>query len=530
MSLLRRIDLRSWSHAGLTIIRDEGVISRYIGDESRIIWGSADAVYYPRDETQVSRVIVKANRNGWRVTVSGGGTGLTGSRVPLGGIVMSMEYMMSVSKEAPGEETRFSYGGMEYKLKYYFSEDDGLYHVVAPVGMTVEAFIEFLSNLGLVYPPNPTEKTAFLGGNLGTHASGKWTFKFGLLRNYVHRLRIVLPDGGAIELRRGDYTVDRYLDIETEKGRVSVEIPLLNTPKVKKSSAWPNISIGMDLIDLFVGMEGILGVYTEVEYALPRASPSLYSIFSVFKDESSLVEAVRELRKYAKNYDVWAVEYMDYRCINFIRERLGRDFPVGDDGGILYIDVGGDDETIFENLSNINELLESNSSVETYASDDPRWVKEAMHIRHLIPESVNNFISLHHTHRVASDASFPDDQLKRVLDLYRKVGDSSGINYLIYGHIGDSHLHFNFLPKNRDELRESLVLLTSMLKKIVSWGGCVTAEHGFGKKIVLDEDGDSYPLVYLQYGDKGLEKIRSAKEAMDPKLLLNVGNIVPIDK
>lgn len=506
---------------------DKNVIENYLIDESRIIRGYADKVYYPLDERQVSHLLVKAWRNGYRVTVSGGGTGLAGSRVPLGGVVLSTEYLRSVSRECVGKEYLFKYGGATYLLKYYISEEDGSTYVCAPVGMPVEAFINALSGLGLIYPPNPTEKTAFLGGNLSTHASGKWSFIHGPLRKYVNRLRIVLPFGGVIEIKRGEYRVEREVVLEPLDGEpITMPIPQLYTPRVRKSSAWPNIRIGTDLIDFFIGMDGILGVYTEVEYVLPRSPKNIYSIFAVFRGEDDILDVVEEFRRSSEEYGVWAIEYLDYKCMELIRNKLGRDFNLREGGGILYIDVAGD-EDIIDRLASVNEVLDSHNSVETYASDDPRWVGEAMHIRHLVPESVNKFISMHGTHRVASDASVPDSRFREAMTFYREYCEESGLNYLLYGHIGDSHLHMNFLPRDDDELREAMHHLTNILRKMVSMGGSVTAEHGFGKKSFLDEDGNLHPLIHLQYGYEGELMVRETKEAVDKKYILNVGNIIP---
>ena len=506
---------------------DKHVLERYLVDESRIIKGYADKVLYPVDECQVANILSKAWRNRVRVTVSGGGTGLAGARVPLGGLILSTEYLRSVSKERRGNIIKYGSGGATYILKSYLDEEDGYLHVCAPPGMPVEDFISAIGDLGLVYPPNPTEKTAFIGGNLSTHASGKWSFIHGPLRKYVYRVRIVLPFGDVVEIRRGTYRVGRDVELETTSGdSISIPIPHLNTPDVRKSSAWPNIAPGMDLIDFFIGMEGILGVYTEIEYVFPRMPSNIFSLFSVFTEEDDVLSVVEELRNRASEYGVWAVEYLDYKCMELIKDKVSRDFELGEDGGILYIDVAGEDD-VLDKLSYVGEVLESHNAVETYASDDPRWVSEAMNIRHLVPESVNHFINRHGTHRVASDASVPVSRFREAMEFYREFCEESRLNYLLYGHIGDSHLHMNFLPRNRDELVEAMRLLTIILKKMVSLGGSVTAEHGFGKKKYLDEDGKFYPLIHLQYGIDGELRIRETKESLDKYYILNVGNIIP---
>lgn len=523
--MVKLVKPRKWTSEPPKESTNRDRVNNYLMDESRLVVGRAYKVVYPMDEEQISSILRRASERGERVTVSGAGTGLTGGRVPLGDIVLSTEYMRGVSRESRGKEIRVDLGGARYVFKHYVGED-GLHHVTAPIGVTIETLIYLLDSLGLVYPPNPTEKSAFLGGNLSTHASGKWSFRFGPLRKYIYRLRLVLPSGGVLELVRGEYRVKQYIELETVEGKsVELRLPIYSTPRVRKSSAWPNIEIGDDLIDFFIGMDGILGVYSEVELTPPNKPQNIYSIFSIVGDEDNLLQAVYELRRNKDRYGIWAVEFMDHRCLEFIKERIGRSFPNIESGGVLYIDVAGGDD-IFDNLSGVNDILEAAGSIDTYASDDPRWLEEAMRIRHLVPESVNNYIARHGTHRVASDASVPDNRLGEVLSLYRELGDEAGIEYLIYGHIGDSHLHFNFLPRNSDEIDLAMRYLTMMLGEIVSWGGSVTAEHGFGKKKFLDEDGEYKPLIMLQYGDKAVEDVRDLKSSVDPQYILNVGNII----
>lgn len=516
---------RSWSDKTPLEYTDPDIIQNYLYDESRIIRGSAYRIILPWDESQIAHILSKANENDYRVTISGAGTGITGSRVPLGGVVVSMENMTMVSKESPGKERVVKYGSKNYLIKYYKSDEDDSFHIVAPVGMPVDVFIQALDELSLVYPPEPTEKLAFLGGNLSTHASGKWSFRFGPLRKYIYRLRLVLPSGQVIDVKRGEYTIRKYIEIESKSGSsLEIPVPLLNTPNVIKSSAWPNIRVGDDLVDFLIGMEGILGVYTEVEYRLPPKPKNIYSLFTIFQSEDDAVNTVEELRRRAREYGIWAVEYIDYESIELIRHKLRREFPLKSGGGILYIDVAGGDD-IFDLLTKVSDLLESYGAVETYASDDPRWMDEAMRIRHMVPENINNFLSIHGMHKVASDASVPFYKLRDALELYREVGEESGVNYVIFGHIGDAHLHFNFLPRNNKELQRSMHYMTYLLKRFVGWGGSVTAEHGFGKKKYLDEDGIMKPLIRLQYGEEGEEMVRDLKSVIDPKSILNVGNI-----
>ena len=141
---------------------------------------------------------------------------------------------------------------------------------------------------------------------------------------------------------------------------------------------------------------------------------------------------------------------------------------------------------------------------------------------------VNEFVKRHGLHKVATDIAVPDNAIDEIMIYYYEIGQKSGIPYVQKGHIGDNHLHFNFLPRNTDELEKSKRLATKLLIKEVELGGTVTAEHGVGKKKYL-VDNEERSLIELMYDEKVLIEMASLKNIFDPNHVLSIGNIIPIE-
>ena len=200
-----------------------------------------------------------------------------------------------------------------------------------------------------------------------------------------------------------------------------------------------------------------------------------------------------------------------------------------DTKSIIFIELESDDEDkIIESLSQLDKVLSGYNVLRVSVSLDRSWLDKAREIRHALPESVNEYIRRCGTHKVATDIAVPDDKLDDIMEFYRYIGERSGLRYVLFGHIGDNHLYFNFLPKDRDELDRAKRLATEILIKGVELGGTVSAEHGVGKKKVIIDDGEK-PLVELMYGCKGLIEIAKLKHTLDPNHILNIGNIIPYE-
>src|SRR5207245_1987885 len=188
-----------------------------------------------------------------------------------------------------------------------------------------------LDRAGRYYPPAPTFLGAFVGGTVATNAAGAATFKYGTTRDWTQALTIVLPSGDVLDVERGATRAHRdgYFDIELANRRVRVPVPRYRMPDVPKLSAGYFARPDMDLIDLFIGCGGTLGVITEVTLRVLPERPAFCLTLVPFPDRAASLAFVRRLREAAKStwrtkdphgIDVSAIEHMDARCLALLRE------------------------------------------------------------------------------------------------------------------------------------------------------------------------------------------------------------------
>src|SRR5262249_7212101 len=189
---------------------------------------------------------------------------------------------------------------------------------------------------GMFYPPDPTERTCFVGGTISTNASGARTFKYGATRNYVQALRLVVATGEIIDLRRGEVFADQNGELLiplASGGSIAAKLPTYSMPRVRKHASGYFVAPGMDAIDLFIGSEGTLGVIIEAELKLLPKPAGLLSGVVFFDDEKNLLDFVRAARERSlanrvrsptvregnsSNLDARALEYFDIESLKFL--------------------------------------------------------------------------------------------------------------------------------------------------------------------------------------------------------------------
>jgi D-lactate dehydrogenase (cytochrome) len=212
--------------------------------------------------------------------VSGAGTGTVAARIPFGGLVLATDKLNHIRNVTRDENA----GG----------------RAIAEPGVRLIDLQRAVEADGLLYPPDPTERTCFLGGTIATNASGSRTFKYGPTRNYVERLKIALATGDVIDLRRGESQAqsDGQVTIPLSSGRtIDAKLPTYQMPKVRKHASGYFVAPGMDVIDLFIGSEGTLGVIVEAEVRLLPKPEGLLSGVVFFDGEEDLLGFVRESRE-----------------------------------------------------------------------------------------------------------------------------------------------------------------------------------------------------------------------------------------
>ncbi len=481
----------------MIIKNDPEQFQNYLSDASNYK-GNADSIYFPESEDEIADLLRKFNKENIRVTVSGNGTGLTGGRVPEGGIIISLEKFNRI---------------LELNLEKKF--------VIVQPAVVLKDLQDFVEAQNLFYPPDPTEQNCFIGATVATNASGARTFKYGATRNYVLGLKIVLPDGETIAIERGQYFADQYeANIKTESGKVILlKIPDYKMPKTKNAAGY-YCKENMDLIDLFIGSEGTLGIISEIKLELidlPKKVLSCVAFFHKEENALSFIDEARELRQNNSPFSIArALEFFDANALRFL-QRDYPNIPKFSQAAVWFEeDYNTDNDVIIENWISLLNKYNCNDDSVWFAFD--KIEQEKFHeFRHAISWKVNEFITQHNLKKVGTDVSVPVIHFRSFYYWMKEKVEKENIDYVVYGHFSDCHPHLNMLPKNESEYLKSKQIYADICAEAVRLEGTISAEHGIGK---LKRD-----YLLGMYGVDNIKKMAKLKLVFDPNKILNVGNI-----
>jgi len=484
---------------------EQDEIQNYLVDASNTK-GFCDAVYIPENVSEIISIVKDANQKKLPVTISGNGTGLTGARVPHGGIVISTEKLNRIIE-------------INEKEKFAIVEPAVL---LSDLQYTVES-------KGLLYPPDPTERNCFIGGTVATNASGAETFKYGPSRNYIGELEIILSDGDLIELKRGEnFAKNLSLILKTLSGReIKLNLPDYKMPNTKNASGY-FCKPGMDAIDLFIGSEGTLGIINKIKLRLIDLPANEISCLLFFNSEENalkfLIKARDESYKNRKlvakdKIDATALEFFDKNALKF----LLKEYP--------NIPANANSAIWFEQVCNGNEDLLLSLWIELFSefggNEEDAWFamteKDKNNIigfRHTISTSVNEYISRNSFRKLGTDVAVPDDKFISFYYAIKKEVETENLDYVIYGHFGNSHIHLNMLPKTEEEFTKGKELCKRICSYAITLGGTFSAEHGVGK--------NKREYLVEMYGQENVNKMRLLKKTLDPNYILGAGNIFEV--
>lgn len=486
-------------------------IQSYLGDSSHLSGGFAARVIYPESAAEISEVLAEATRTKTSVTISGAGTGTVAGRVPFGGTVIATDKLNRL-----GEIVRRANTGS----------------ITAEAGVVLQYLQRAVDAEGLLYPPDPTERGCFIGGNIATNASGSRTFKYGPTRNYVERLKVVLATGDIIDLRRGQLLADANggLAVPLPSGKIiEAKLPTYRMPDVRKHASGYYVAPGMDATDLFIGSEGTLGVIVEAELKLLPKPEGLLSGVIFFNNENDLLAFVRSARERSlanrvpethregSSIDARALEFFDQESLTFLRQKYDT-VPANAAGAIFF-----EQET---NPSNEDSLMgEWLTLVETHhALADQSWFAtneqdqaKLREFRHALPVLMNEWFARYQQRKVSTDMAVPDKEFAGMLRFYQQALRGGDLRYTIFGHIGDNHVHVNILPRDDQEAEKAWAIYRTFIRRAVDVGGTISAEHGIGK----------LKREYLRelYSDEHLREMATLKRAFDPAGILGRGNM-----
>ncbi len=478
-------------------------IQNYLNDASNF-HGSCESVFIPENENEVADILKEANEKKVKVTVCGNRTGLTGSAIPQNGWLISTEKLNNIIQ---------------------INKEDK-YAVVQPAVVLAD-FQKEVTSLGLFYPPDPTETNCYIGGNVAANSSGAKSFKYGPTRDYVLELKIILPDGNKLSIKRHQFIAEEnHAEIITENGnKYYLEIPDYKMPETKHAAGYyckPN----MDLIDLFIGSEGTLGIITEIKLKLLDKPENILSCVVFFEKESNGLNFLTEARNRSfesrknnsvNSIDALGLEFFDYYSLKFMIEDYSK-IPESAKSAVWF-----EQEINFENeetiLSEWINLIESNKGdIESaWIAANEKDRNEFKDFRHAISWKVIEYVAKNKITKTGTDTAVPHEHFISFYQSSKQLTKEGGIDYIVYGHFGDSHIHLNMLPIHDEELKKSKQIYARICELAIDLDGTISAEHGIGK---LKRD-----YLLKMYGEKNISKMARLKKAFDPNCILGINNI-----
>ncbi len=441
------------------VTADPAALETHAGDK----WSARalpDVVVTPETTAEVAAVMTYARQHGVPVTTRGGGVGYVGGCVPVrGGVVLAMAGMNRILEVCP---------------------EDGL-AVVQP-GVITGDLQQAARALGWEYPPDPASlKECFIGGNIATNAGGPRCLKYGVTRSYVMGLEVVLADGSV--LRTGG---------RTHKNKT-----------------------GFDLVGLFTGSEGMLGVITEATLRLIPRPPARAMLAAVFPDFPAAAAAVQGILQ--AGHLPSALEITDSFTLDAARRRLGSDaLPPGD--AYLMVEIDGRPGAVAAELEELHELLRNMGATAIDCAPDEAacerlWLRRREFSYALRDTGLT---------KLNEDIVVPRSKLVELVGFARRLEKETGVSIACFGHAGDGNIHTNVMlsdyhtPEGRARGDAVLDLLFSW---VMANRGAISGEHGIGiaKKRWLDQ----------ALGPVGKTAHNRIKQALDPDNILNPGKFLP---
>ena len=485
----------------------------YLKDESRYA-GAAESISFPKTEDEIADILDIAARKKTSITTQGALTGVTAGAVPEGGYILNLSRMKKIIRIDKDEEKR------ECRI------------TVEP-GMLLSELNELIKKdlPGYFFPPDPTESSATLGGMLSCNSSGARSFLYGPTRNYIERICVVFADGAVLDIRRGQEKArKRQFSIKDSRGRtIEGKLPAYMMPQVKNASGY-FVADDMDIIDLFIGSEGTLGIITEIELKLIAKPDVVWGILPFFSSEKSAINFVSKIRE--RDDRPASIEYFNLRALELLRDQKNQTHAFSDIPDIhfgnnvcLYLECHGKstsevEETVYS-LAETMHMCGADDDM-TIVASTRKELEALRQFRHAVPEAVNMRIdelrkTVPEITKLGTDMAVPDECLMEMMQMYNDDLTAEKLEYVIFGHIGDNHLHVNVLPRTIAEMELAKDIFLKWTDTVAEKGGTVSAEHGIGK---LKRD-----FLLKMYGEESVSQMRELKALFDPDLRLNEGNM-----
>ena len=406
------------------VFADEEALNHYGHDETEHLLFLPNAVVKPGTTEEVSAILKYCNEYKIPVTPRGGGTGLSGGALPqLGGVLLSTE-----------------------RFNKILEIDERNLQVTTEPGVITEVLQNSVKERGLFYPPDPSSKgSCFIGGNIAENSGGPKAVKYGVVKDYVLNLEVVLPTG---------------------------EIIWTGSNVLKNST-------GYNLTQLVVGSEGTLGIVTKIVLKLiplPKYDLLMLVPFSNLEKASEAVSAI-----FRAGFTPSALELVEIDALKIVSKMVdSHAVPVNDDiAAHLVIEVDGNNiDVLMSEMEAISELLMQYDAGEVFFADDANQKAELWKLRRRVAEAVKSS-----GYTIEEDTVVPRAELPKLIKGVKELGKQYGFHAVCYGHAGDGNLHIRInhpTIKNSHGNEEMTNALKALFNLVKSLGGTISGEHGIG--------------------------------------------------
>ena len=418
-----------------------------------------DAVVFPKTADEVSQIMEIASAQGFAVVPRGAGSGLTGGAIPVyGGLVLSTSRMDRIVR----------------------IDTENLLAVVEP-GVITAKFHAEVEQQRLFYPPDPaSSEFSTLGGNMAECAGGPRAVKYGVTRDYVLGLEVVLPTGEII-----------HTGVSTVKGVV-----------------------GYDLTRLIVGSEGTLGIITQMTLRLIPLPESVRTLTAVFDEMETAVAAVSKIIQ--SGVVPRTIEYMDHICLVCVENHLKMGLPVKA-GALLLTEVDGKENEVDAAMDQLEKMCVQQGAKDIQKAATPEAAKQLW----LARKSINPALFRHAPHKINEDIVVPRNRMPEAIRRIKKLMDETGLTIATFGHAGDGNIHVNIMldKNNPDQLEKANAAVGQIFDYTLALGGTISGEHGVGVT--------KQAYIETEIGQKELALMKGIKKTFDPGNILNPGKIFP---
>ncbi len=443
------------------VLVDEETLQNYSHDETETLSFLPEVVIKPRTTQQISDVMKICNRDRIPVTPRGAGTGLSGGALPhLGGVLLSTERMNSI-----------------------LLIDERNLQVTTEPGVITEVLQNAVKEKGLFYPPDPSSRgSCFIGGNIAENSGGPKAVKYGVVRDYVLNLELVLPNGDVI----------------------------WTGANVLKNST------GYNLTQLVVGSEGTLGIVTKIVLKLIPLPQHDLLMLVPFKSLQKASEAVSAI--FRAGLTPSGLELVEIDALKIVSKMVDSHVvPVTDDiAAHLIIEVDGNNpDLLMQEMEQIAALMNEYEGGEVFFADDAQQKAELWKLRRRTAEAVKI-----DGYTIEEDTVVPRAELPALIKGVKELGLQHGFHAVCYGHAGDGNLHIRIKKEGTanshgdPEMYKSLRALFELVKNL---GGTISGEHGVG----LIQKG----YMDIVFEEANLQLMRGIKKTFDPNNILNAGKI-----